>query len=350
MRTFQITVVVSGLLLVCGISGRLGAGEIQLRVDARVTGEVVRLGEVAEIYSSDETQRDALASVELCAAPSLGTSKVIRLRTIQDLLQLRGLALGKHRFGGARKVTIHRPAPQRKDDRWDKKALAGRTAIVTREVEASLVRYLRAVAADESGWQAKVTLRPDQVKQLSSARGDLIVRGGAAPWARRQQFELLAADKRGTKPLTVLADVKLPSMVVAAARAIPRGVTIRESDLVLKRAERLVTRSTQYHSVEELIGMEVTRSVAEGQLLDTSYVRRPILVRQNDTVTVHALGTGVRVTTNARAKQSGSKGDRITLESLTDRSRFLGEIVSAGVVKIGVTATSARTRDNRLRR
>ena len=84
--------------------------------------------------------------------------------------------------------------------------------------------------------------------------------------------------------------VKLRSMVVAAEREIPRGVTIRQSELVLKRAGRLVTRSTQFHSIDDLIGMQVTLSIAEGQLLDTSYVRKPILVRQGDIVTVYALG------------------------------------------------------------
>jgi flagella basal body P-ring formation protein FlgA len=81
--------------------------------------------------------------------------------------------------------------------------------------------------------------------------------------------------------------------------------------------------------------METKQPIAHGQPVATASVQPPVLVRQGDSVTVYALGDGIQIRTYGRARQSGSRGDNVWIESMTDRTRYLAEVVSAGVVKIG---------------
>ncbi len=67
----------------------------------------MRLGDVADIYVTDETQRNALRAIELCPTPPAGSSRFLRAREIQELLVLRGVNLGEHRLSGASQVEIN---------------------------------------------------------------------------------------------------------------------------------------------------------------------------------------------------------------------------------------------------
>jgi len=68
--------------------------EIQLRADAVIRGRVVTLGDVADIQAASETERAALAGIELIPTPAIVDERTLRLREVQDLLALRGVSTG----------------------------------------------------------------------------------------------------------------------------------------------------------------------------------------------------------------------------------------------------------------
>ena len=49
-------------------------------------------------------------------------------------------------------------------------------------------------------------------------------------------------------------------------------------------------------------------------------IRRPVVVRRGDAVTLYARSAGLRVRTTVRAREDGGVGDLITVESLDDRA------------------------------
>ena len=59
-------------------------------------------------------------------------------------------------------------------------------------------------------------------------------------------------------------------------------------------------------------------------------------------VTVFARASGIQVRTTARAREEGSRGDLIMVESLTDRSRYFARVTGIQEVDVYARPTSAQ--------
>ena len=89
----------------------------------------------------------------------------------------------------------------------------------------------------------------------------------------------------------------------------------------------------------------IYESVTEGSFwadrpLEASHVRAPLLVRKREVVTVVARHGGVRVRTMARARDDGSLGDIVAVESLADRQSYFARV--SGVRQVEIYAQSAQ--------
>lgn len=312
--------------------------EIRLRADAVVSGQVITLGDVADIQAASEAERSGLASVELLPTPAAPQQRTLKLREVQDLLALRGVATGEHRFGGASEVRLSLAtaglAPQRKF-RSNGSAARGANAAI----EAAIAKYLaRNVDADRD-WRVKVELSEEQVRAVQGAFGRIAVDGGAEPWQGPQSFNVVPGAKEAH--FVVEATIEGPDMVVVAARPLAKGDVIRTSDLSFEPAKRGVAQKGAFRSPEELIGQEAVRSIAAGQVLDANYVRPPVLVKRGDVVTVYAYSTGIRIKTTGRSRQDGGRGELVEVESLADRKRFFARVADVQVVEVFASAAQA---------
>jgi flagella basal body P-ring formation protein FlgA len=95
------TALALAILALCAVAP---AAEIRLRSDARSSGPIVRLGDIAQIVAADEEEAAQLASIELGPAPA--TKQTFRAREIQDRLARAGINSATHRFSGTALVTI----------------------------------------------------------------------------------------------------------------------------------------------------------------------------------------------------------------------------------------------------
>jgi flagella basal body P-ring formation protein FlgA len=316
--------------------------EIQLRSDADIRGRVITLGDVADIRASSESERVALAGVELIPTPAVPGERSLKLREVQDLLELRGIATGEHRFSGAsevrlgtgRVVTTGEPRKFRANGSTARGANAAVAAAISKHLA-------RSVDADRD-WQVNVDLTAEHVQKVQAAFGRITVEGGAEPWHGPQQFNIHLGAKEAQ--FTIEANVQQPDMVVVAARPLTKGDVIRPTDLALEPAKRGAAPKNAFRSPEEIIGQEAVRSIAAGQVLDANYIRPPVLVKRGDVVTVYAYSSGIRVKTTGRSRQAGSKGELVEIESLTDRSRFFAVVANVQVVEVYASAAKAMER------
>jgi flagella basal body P-ring formation protein FlgA len=99
------------LLVLPSVLGAAAASEIRLRERAVPAGSVVRLGDVAEVFTGDPTDAERLAAVELGPAPA--TRRYLDWRAVRDALSLAGEDVSDCRFSGASRVEIAPPARQR---------------------------------------------------------------------------------------------------------------------------------------------------------------------------------------------------------------------------------------------
>jgi flagella basal body P-ring formation protein FlgA len=320
-----------------GAADRGAAAEFRLRPQCTPGGAVVTLGDVAEIFAADPQQAETLSAIELFPAPAPSRQRFARVRELQDLLMLRGLNLTEHCFSGASQVTIAGNEPARAEVEQPLTAAAARRANL--RVQESIVRYLQQHAGGSQPWTVELDLGPSHARAVAAAR-TLTITGGTAPFSGAQRFEVAADGAEHAGQFTIDCQVGLPPAVVVAVRSLGRGAVIRETDVELQRGLPREQTADAVSSLDEVIGKETTRAIPAGKLVTGDSLRTPLVIRRGEVVTVYAKSAGIRVRTIARARDDGSLGDLIAVESMQDRTSYFARV--NGVREVEVFAHSVQ--------
>ncbi len=313
----------------------LPAAEIRLKPQATPARAMVALSDVADVFAADTAEAERIGGIELFPSPPAGRERFVRARELHDLLLLRGLNLADHRFSGASRITV---------------AASGQgppTVVHKRRAESriteALKAHLMARVSTETPWLVEVDLPEPLLRALADPATELRVDGGQPPWVGSQQFELSLATPEGPQQAVVDANVSIPASVVVAAKSISRGALLRAGDLRLSHAEPPLEQPSVLYSLDQAIGKETTRVIPAGKILTAYAVQAPVDVRRGEIVTVYAHAAGIRVRTQGRARDDGSNGALVAVESLDTRETFFARV--CGVREVEVFARAARATD-----
>jgi flagella basal body P-ring formation protein FlgA len=326
------------LLPVTGLDETVAA-ELRLRAQYTVEGPLVRLGDVAEIVGGDRAESDSLAATELFPAPAAREQRSLGVRELQDLLLLRGVNLAQHQFTGSSQVLVLGRAPA---ERAATASLpAGMVRRAQRRVCEAVLKYLGDHVSAQKAWDVQAEVSEDQVRLLllEPARA-ITVSGGQPPWTGQQRFTLSIDAAQGPARLAVDAKVGVRAPAVVTVNALARGTVIREGDVELQQTASADGAAGALRSLEDAIGRETVRAVPAGKVLTTDALRTPPWVRRGEVVTVYARTAGIQIRTAARARDDGSQGDLVSVQSLLDRSTFYARV--SGIREVEVFARSPR--------
>ena len=134
--------------------------------------------------------------------------------------------------------------------------------------------------------------------------------------------------------------VELPR-IVFTKRAISQGERVREIDLELRSVEKLPPGVAALQTTEVAVGQEATRSIDADEPLDVRHLRKPVLVRRGQSVSVVAKAAGVRARTTARALEDGAHGDLVLVESLETKQKYSAMVTDHQQVEVLAKAVTA---------
>ncbi|MCI0332235.1 MAG: flagellar basal body P-ring formation chaperone FlgA [Planctomycetes bacterium] len=318
------------------------ATEIRVRENTVVENAVVRLGDVAEISSNDEQQTRRLAAIPLMPAPVDGSQRFLRKREIEDLLAAHGVDLPALAIRGAAQVTVTGSRARAGAGEIDMKT----RAVLRDGVRSLIANYLHTKTGDAGDWTVMCDVAERHLTLLQTATTRPTCVGGTAPWLGRQRFVILFATANGPTQFPVYAEITPPSVpVVVALVPLNRGDVITAADLELQNVDEAPKsngRRVAAQSVESLIGMEARQPIPAGSILFTDSVQSPVLVKRGDLITVSSQGSGIRVRTTARARQDGSHGQLVQVESLETKESFDVRVVGAREAAIVAVSTTPK--------
>jgi flagellar basal body P-ring formation protein FlgA len=318
----------------------LTACELRLRTQCNPAGPVVTLGDVADIESADAQQSKSLAAVELFPAPGAGEQRLLSVREIQDLLLLRGVNLTEHRFTGSSEVAVQ-TIVLRPRIAANKPVPAGEMQRIKRRVCEALLKYLGEHTTSPQTWDVQFELTDDLAGRLADPVCPLSIAGGCDPWTGRQRFDLDVGAAKASTHFVLDVNVRIVPPVVVARRQLARGAILREDDVELRRASAADnTQAGALHSVEEAVGHELVRPIPAGSPIASDSLRAPLAVHRGEVVTVYAQSGSIRIRTNARARDEGSVGELVAVESLLNRSTYYARV--SGIREVEVYARPAR--------
>jgi len=214
------------------------------------------------------------------------------------------------------------------------------------EVTRLISKYLVEQTGEVAEWRITCNVAARYLAQLDAATSPPICSGGTPPWTGRQQFIISFTTAEGAAQIPVHADVAPAAVpVVVAVQPIARGAVITAADVELQSLEDLpgaTGRRAPLTSVEQLIGMEARQAIAAGDVIYTDKVQAPVLIKRGELITVVAQGGGIRVSTTARARQDGARGELVQLESLETREKYDARVTGYRQAAV-FTATAATT-------
>jgi len=343
------------------------AAELRLKQQCTVGGGVVTLGDVAEIFDVDAKTVEDLSAVQLFPAPAPSGRRFLRLREIQDLLLLQGVDLREHRFSGSSQVSITAVVKTDRVDNSRTRPLSfSSKRRAKRIIREAISEYLKQHVSAEMPWMVEVEPSEADTRLIEAGRRQVTITGGQAPWTGVQRFLVTltpvgatsATDGKAAtegaivnvsheeeiRRFAVDAVVSVPAAVVVATRALHRGAIVNPGDVELQIAPSAVgEKGEPLHSLDEVIGKQTTQAISSGAVLQSKALRAPLLVKRGEVVTVNVLSAGIRVRTNGRARDDGSLGDVISVESLHDRRTFFAQVRAVREVEVFARGVQAET-------
>lgn len=140
----------------------------------------------------------------------------------------------------------------------------------------------------------------------------------------------------GSQPWSLYVPVTLASFaeVVVAAHPLPRNAVLTAADLSVARRRVNPYNADYFTAIDAVSGQLTARTVATGQVLGGSNLKRPQLVRRGDQVIVTSLAGSIKVSVQGRALENGALGDRIDVQNANSERVVEGEVSGAGIVVV----------------
>lgn len=343
-------------LLLAGLAAPLYAGTIRLQAKAVVADATVRLGDIAAISDVDGAEK--LAELVLGSVAENGT----RIKAEQVLLavatQQGSAALGKINVTGSSECLVVRQSSAAK------KSAAASNAAATLEPAPAATPSATLTKPAANGPKTLSELLIERLCQEQQVgREDLRIEFETiSPWLdtptagnQRWQFRSLIRNGsgslqweahllEGTKPVTklnVIAKVLRRQTVLVATAAVARGevlaaANVREEEAWLDR--KLPTLAVK---AADVVGLEATRGLTAGTMLDTRDFKAAEMAARGDTITVYAVSGSLVMKASARTLEPGRLHDSIKVRNDATGQTYPVTLIGKRVAAVGPALDAA---------
>jgi flagella basal body P-ring formation protein FlgA len=315
---------------------------LELRAEASVRGEEVRLRHIARWMENDD---DAMAQAADLVVARFGQAATLRidLDNLKDTLEGAGINLAALRFSGAAQCQVRRIDQRLVTAVEQAAASAAAQAGLLTDRAASSTPVAPAAAGGVAGrtlgqiLTAEVAERfgipADSMQVRFQARDQKLVELAEPQFRfevepRRQRnigwvtWDVEIVTDAGRQRASITADVRVWQTQLFTAVPLAFRQPIGASDVVERRV--LVDRLADEPPLtrEQVVGQEAARDLGPGVALTASMIRAVSLARPGDLVSVVVQRGGVRVTWVAEAREAGSYGQTIRVRKPNTREEF----------------------------
>ncbi len=143
-------------------------------------------------------------------------------------------------------------------------------------------------------------------------------------------FAPAPAEAQATLPTPATPMVSVPVL----DHAVAKGDQLAANDFVTQEMPAAQARAAP--RLNALVGMEAARALPAGTLVRESDVIRPQLVRRGEPVTIMLRDGGLSITSSGRALGSGALGDYVRIVSLSTNRTLDGIVEATGTVRVAL--------------
>jgi flagella basal body P-ring formation protein FlgA len=277
-----------------------------LKNEAKIPGPAVRVGDVVEYCENEH-----LGGLKLFASPAWGQSRSVGREEIQK--RIAGITRQKVYLTGSEKIMLYRPGGDRSHELRQ---------LVETEVGAR-VKGIKGLTFE--------LLFPDRPVPLPWGKLEVrCIPPDRFSGGRVVRCQVLV-DGKNVKNMSVTCRFTRLLSVPVATRRLTRGDTLRTTDVEWED-RTYSSRVPEIISIAALNnGYRVKRVIRPGDIVTNNAVEPQPMVRVGQIIDLVIKRPAVRVTTKARALQTGWVGSRIRLQKLSDNSYVYARVSNKGV-------------------
>lgn len=128
--------------------------------------------------------------------------------------------------------------------------------------------------------------------------------------------------------------VHVEAAIQVAARAMPRGTVLAETDLVSKQVDLASIRGVPETDPAKIVGARLAHPLQEGQLITVDSCEPIPIVRRGDAVVLVARREGLVVSAFGVAREDGAVGEMISIENVSSKQLVHGRVENANTVAV----------------
>lgn len=129
--------------------------------------------------------------------------------------------------------------------------------------------------------------------------------------------------------------------VVVAAHALAPHTVLGPGDFRVESRSSTEVPPDALATISDVPDLEAVVNVPAGEVIVPRMVRRKVLVKRGDIVTLVLDGQGFRITTQGQAGEDARRGDPVRVVNLSSKRELMGRVEGAGLVRIPGMSTRA---------
>jgi len=130
--------------------------------------------------------------------------------------------------------------------------------------------------------------------------------------------------------------IRILTDVIVAARTLPKGTLLTESDFKKASVDSKKLRSAYFTQASQVKGLITKSTIYSGRVITAKKLRLPQLISRGDPVTITAINSAIRVSMKGIAIENGRLGDRIRVKNLSSSQTIDAKIVAKQQVEIKI--------------
>lgn len=317
-QRFSISCVVCITTIHISVCSVLEAQSLKIKEEVIVSSPIVKLGDIVDTENPEI--EPSLKDFPLCQSPKPGYALEIPFSTILASL---------HQFGINKKDVEIPPN--------SKSTVRRATAVISKELLAeSLYHYIEENMPWDKGATTIHVYPPSS--EVILPEGDIEISWNPTSTPAFIGTGIyrgkISVDGKLIKTIICRAKVEARALAVVALRTIPRGGTIKESDVTFKEIALTKNRESVLWDVASVIGAVARKSIPAGFVIGPNDVELPPVIRKNQIVPIIFEKGGVCVTGKVKVLTDAKVGEKVKCVHLDSENEVEGIVLQDGSVKV----------------
>jgi len=141
-------------------------------------------------------------------------------------------------------------------------------------------------------------------------------------------------NEQEVKRLSITARVEIFADVVSARSFLTKHQEIQEKDVQLENRNISLLAGDVATDLKNVVGKRATLSINSHEIIRTSMVELPPLVKKGDRVTLLVENHQFKITALGEVKEEGRRGERVKLVNLSSKKEVYGKVLNTNTVRI----------------